>query len=403
MNTTEISGAIDDLGDTVREYKQVASERVDSLQSRIEELEALQVVGGNFVPTRRKTPAHQVVYTQDGQKCYLLPRDTEFAEVCDQPVNDCPISYERWVGALVLGEACHDKEALDVLREQKSLVTTTTGIPVPNTTLPIWIDNLRAQSVVFRAGAQTLTMPTKSVTAGAVTADPSVGWHTEAASISAGDPTMAARTLTAQTLVGRTQISFEAGQDVADIGEQLGRVYTRAMAAELDRVALAGTGSGEPTGIASTAGRSTIAAVGTPTDWSDIVSGVGTLLGNNLAEDDVTGIVISPTVWTVYAGLKTGITSDNTPLRKPPAIESIPIFVTSNAPGVGSSPENQTIIVGDYRDLVVGIRTEAFIRLLDGTTNFASNLLLEVVGVMRADIMVRRPASFCTLEGVTTS
>ncbi len=279
-----LNSSVDELADAVHTFKQSAQEKTDVLQERIELLEALEAVGGgSFGKGRRQQPAHQVVYTQDGQKCYLLPRDTKFADVCDRPVNDCPISYERWVGALVLGEACHDKEALDVLREQKSLVTTTTGIPVPSTTLPIWIDNLRAQSVVFRAGAQTLTMPTKSVTAGAVTADPSVGWHTEAASISAGDPTMAARTLTAQTLVGRTQISFEAGQDVADIGEQLGRVYTRAMAAELDRVALAGTGSGEPTGISNTSGRSTITTIGTPTSYSDLVSGVGVLLATTSA------------------------------------------------------------------------------------------------------------------------
>lgn len=376
------------------------AQRLDEIESSMEGLST----GGTLGRPGRHKPAHQVLFTDSGDKCLLLPRETKISDVLDLASQDkCPIDYSRWASALVLGERCGDSEAIAYLKEQKSLSTTTSGVPVPSTVLAEWIDNLRAQSVVFRAGAQTLTMPTKVVSAAAIVGDPAVGWHAEGGSISAGDPSLVIRSLTAQTLVGRTQISFEASQDVVDIGRQLGRVYTQAMAAELDRVALGGSGSGEPAGISVTSGRATIAAVGTPTDYSDLVAGVGLLLANNLSEDDVTAIVYSPSLWTQYGNLKTGLTNDNTPLGFPDAIGKIPRFVTSNTPGYASSPQSETIIVGDFRDLVIGIRMEAAVRVLDTTTSYASNLLLEVIGVMRADVMVRRPKSFCTLEGVTSA
>jgi len=49
--------------------------------------------------------------------------------------------------------------------------------------------------------------------------------------------------------------------------------------------------------------------------------------------------------------------------------------------------------------LVLGVRREASVEALKLTT-YASNLLLEFVGYLRADFMVRRPASFVTPEGV---
>ena len=58
-----------------------------------------------------------------------------------------------------------------------------------------------------------------------------------------------------------------------------------------------------------------------------------------------------------------------------------------------------TIYLGDFRDLTVGIRREASIDQLWLRT-YASNLLIEFVGYLRADYVARRPASFHTIEGI---
>jgi hypothetical protein len=135
----------------------------------------------------------------------------------------------------------------------KQMTTGSTGIVIPTQYISQWIDLLRAQSVLQRAGVQTLVMDAKSVTMGAVTVDPAATWHSEGGSISVDNPTFAARTLTAQTLVTRCQASLEVTQDSPDFGMQL----AQAMAAELNRVGLEGGGTPpEPRGIKNTTGRS---------------------------------------------------------------------------------------------------------------------------------------------------
>ena len=45
---SEMTAAIDELGDAVETFKQSADQKTDSLQSRIEQIEALNVAGGSF-------------------------------------------------------------------------------------------------------------------------------------------------------------------------------------------------------------------------------------------------------------------------------------------------------------------------------------------------------------------
>ena len=74
--------------------------------------------------------------------------------------------------------------------------------------------------------------------------------------------------------------------------------------------------------------------------------------------------------------------------------------MTNHDIGSQSSPQTSAIVLGRFSDLVLGVRREASIESLKLTT-FASNLLVEFVGYLRADYLVRRPASFVTLEGVS--
>lgn len=97
----------------------------------------------------------------------------------------------------------------------------------------------------------------------------------------------------------------------------------------------------------------------------------------------------------------TGIASDKTPLTRPEAIRDMKFLVTSNIAGnANSSPQVAgTIYLGDFRDLLFGVRRESSIEMLKLDT-YAGNLLLEFVGYARVDFVARRPASFHTVEGV---
>jgi len=197
--------------------------------------------------------------------------------------------------------------------------------------------------------------------------------------------------------------SVEVAQDSPNFGAQLARVMARAMVVELDRVGLVGSETPpEPQGILGASGVNSVPAVSTITDYSDLLAGVRKLLEANVSLDIATKVAImSPSSWAAYEGLATGITSDKTQLPRPRALENTQFLVTTNGLDIGS-PATSTMFMGNFADLVLGIRKEASVEDLKLST-YGTNLVLEYIGYLRADYMLRKPASFCTLEDVTVA
>jgi hypothetical protein len=72
--------------------------------------------------------------------------------------------------------------------------------------------------------------------------------------------------------------------------------------------------------------------------------------------------------------------------------------VTSNAKTYGS-PQGSVAFLGDFSNLVMGIRREASVDVLKADS-YAGNLVLDIIGYNRIDFVVIRPAAFATLEGI---
>jgi len=374
-----------------------------TLDAVVERIEILEVLGNaprksieNAVPE-----THRTLYSKSGQPAYVVGKGQNLAAIPELQ-SKSEISLDRWCNALIFGADCGDQDALEYLAEQKATTTSSTGVLIPAGHVAQWIDMMRAQSVLFAAGAQTVTMPEKTLTYAHQTADPTAVWRgTEGASLSAADPAFAARVLTAKTLAIRTQVSLEASQDIPDFGAQIAKAYTAALAAAIDSSGFIGTGAA-PTGLHTLSGVGAVTSVGLPTNYDEILDGVQVFLNANNSIDDLSGIVSHPDVWRVYAGLKTGLSGDETSLQLPPSIAAVPQFVSTGS-DIVASPENYHVTLGNFRDLVVGIRMDPTIRVLDATTSMASNLLVEIVGVARIDIAALRPASFVVLSGIATS
>jgi HK97 family phage major capsid protein len=374
---------------------------VAALRDRIEELETRASSPGRTAPGALAPARRWKTYHSGDGLVYELPHDVKLADVI-RPKAQPEISFERWLAAAMAGEACRDKAALEFAREFKQITTATTGVPIPESYQSQWIDRIREQMVLSAAGMTLLTMDNKVLNASRLVTDPTATWHTEAASISAANPTFAGVALTAKTLVTRCTGSVEVSQDSPDFGAQLARAMAASMATELDRVGLVGSGTPpEPQGILGTSGVGQVTGVGAIADYAEMLQGIRILLDvGNLPLDVATRVaVMSPRVWEDFEGLATGISSDKTQLPRPRALEATRFLVTGNGLDVGS-PLTSTIFLGNFSDLVLGVRREASVEALKLTT-YASNLILEFVGYLRADYMVRRPASFVTIEGVT--
>lgn len=398
--TNAILDAVKEIGVTFDDYKASSQAEAKLLRERLENLEAVADRPGRTAGANKALP-YRVYHTQNGP-VYELPNTVKMADVM-RPERQPEISLERWLSAMVAGERAGDREALEYYREQKAVVTTSTGVLIPAEYQSQWIDLLRAQSVLNKAGMRTVNMTAKTQVHAAITADPTATWHAEAGSISAANPTFAARTLTAKTLVTRCQASLELSQDSPDFGAQLAKVMTGAMAAEIDRAGLEGTGANnQPTGIRNTSGRTSQTGVAALTDYEEICSGIGALLAANCDLEQVSKFaVMNPYVWTAFQNLTTGISSDKTPLSRPRSIQDMQFLVTSNIAGNWAASPNASSVLylGDFRNLLLGIRHESSIEALKLDT-YSGNLLLEFVGYARCDFLVTRPAAFHTAEGI---
>ena len=396
-----VKGIEEQLAPKVREIR----DDIGDLRERIEEIEAKGVRPGKTADNAK--PREWKTYYSGRDLIHELPSHVKMADVL--PAEKAPVSFDRWLGAAMAGERMGDTEALAFAREQKQLLTSTSGVLIPAQYQSEWIDLIRSQMVLNAAGLTTAVMDAKTYNASAVVTDPAVTWHTEGGSINADNPTFAARTLTAKTLVVRCQGSVEVAQDCPNFGQQLASVMSRAMAVELDRVGLVGTGTPpEPKGILGASGVNVVGSVGAISNYSEMLEAVGALLQANIPLETATRFAImSPGVWEIYEGLATGIASDKTQLPRPRALQNTRFLVTTHG-GVDvneDSPQNSpstvesTVFMGDFSDVVLGVRREASVEALKLTT-YASNLLLEFVGYLRADYMIRRPASLVTMTGI---
>ena len=399
-----ILDAVESINDAFEQFAEKNDAQVSELIDRVERIEAVR--NRPAIPGGSAAKAYGEFYS-DGKKCFSLPPEVKLSDIPElQPKQKSPVSLERWARALIFGNNCSDKEAVEFVSEQKSVTTGSTGVLVPQEFVPQWIDMARAQSVLIAAGARTVPMETQTVNYAHQTADPTFSWRaTEGAALSATDPTFVARSLTAVTVAVRTQVSLEASQDIPDFGAQITRAYTAAFGAAIDQAGIQGAGSGSPLlikGLINEDGINAVNSVGTPTNYDELVTGVTAFLNANNRLDELSGIIMHPNIWRTYEQLKTGISGDNTTLEMPPSLMNVPRFVTTNA-DTPTSPENYHCVLGNFRDMVIGVRMNPSIRILDDTTSFASNLLLEIVGVARVDFLLTRPASFVVMDGLVAS
>jgi HK97 family phage major capsid protein len=115
---------------------------------------------------------------------------------------------------------------------------------------------------------------------------------------------------------------------------------------------------------------------------------------------DVGAIIGHPAYWRKLRKLKTGLTSDQTTLVPPPDVAKLERLSTTAAPLAGGTTAKA--ILGNWSDCIIGVRKDITVRVLSEAL-MGSNLQVGIVAYARVDIAAARPASFCTMEGITVS
>lgn len=411
MSLDVISKSIDKIGDglqRINENQAELSARLTHLEQRSSsngderEFRALEAAQHKARSLGNDADRYGITKVfNKGEPMHIVGSKARVADVLPKAAKNHNVSLGRYIAAGLLGSKCGDREALEVVAETKSVSTGTSGLVIPVEYQGEWIDRMRANMVLVQAGAQTVPMLNKTHTAAALTGDPTAAWHAEAtADINASDPTFAARTLTAQTVVVRCTASVEATQDSPNFGDQLAAAMTAAIAVEIDRVGLVGSGTApEPRGILNVSGINTVASGGTLASYAKVIEATQKLLEANVPLDVATKYAImSPRTWSRFESLATGIASDLTQLPRPRSLESTQFLTTTGVPN-NIDTNKSVLFMGDFRDLVMGVRTDVTVEALKLST-FGTSLVIEFIAYARVDFLAVRPLSFVTLTGI---
>jgi HK97 family phage major capsid protein len=270
------------------------------------------------------------------------------------------------------------------------------GYSVPDRLSAMMIDRLRPASVVFRAGAQLVPLTSDTNYVAKVVTDPSPAWRNENASAAESDPTFGRVTLTPRSLMVIVRVSRELLEDSLNMETVLPQVIASAMASEVDRVALLGTGSApEPRGIVNFSGlTSNSFAGGQITNYSPLIMARTAL---RTANSDVTAYIMHPRDEGRFAELLDGNGQSS---LVPPAIRDVPMLVTSKLPTNGGVGTNESqIFAGDWSRLMIGVRSQLQIEVL--RERYADVHQYGFVAHLRADVAAEHEAAFTVLGGIT--
>ncbi len=279
---------------------------------------------------------------------------------------------------------------------------TSGGFTLPSVVMPQILSALVPASSLLQAGMPVIPLNdgAKSYTTAIVSGVPTAAWRAENGAVAESDPVFSASQVVPQSLSFFFKISRELLADSPNIEQALLTAIGQAMAKELDRAGLRGTGTApQPRGILNTAGIQSItngANGASPTSYANLLSAVQALL--NADAPMPTAAIMAPRSLVKFAGLAD---STGQPLSRPSLIADLPMLSTSQIPTnltVGTSNDCTEIYLGDFTKMALMLRESLSVQLLSEV--FAGNGQLAFMCHCRADFAVLYPAAFAVITGI---
>ncbi|MBI4584853.1 MAG: phage major capsid protein, partial [Planctomycetes bacterium] len=272
-----------------------------------------------------------------------------------------------------------------------------------------FIDLARSASVAVAAGAQTVPIDGETNLV-RLSSDPTPGWRAEWVNIPVGDMGFEKITLRPKTLAVVIPVSVELSEDSSNLGSIIEAAIREQMGLLIDKAVLFGQGSESiPQGIRFTTGINTITSFGTPADFVKFVQAVEKVLTANYSGPiEGLALILHPRDMSKIQQLKE---TGNQPLIPPEWFARLRKFsTTSLSITEGGGGAESSGYLGDFSQVLLGVRTQIAVRVLDQgavtdsssvTWNAAAQLGKLVVAHTRLDVAVLRPAFFVHMSGIT--
>lgn len=289
-------------------------------------------------------------------------------------------------------------------REQRAMaagVLATGGYSVPATIAADLIDAARNHARVVQAGALTVEMGARTLRVVRIVSEPPAIWKAENETMEGGVVTMEALEMRARTLMVMIKASRELFRDSINADLAVNNALGAAIALELDRVALFGSGLGEePLGLLNTSGIQTVTVdqnghVLTDHDpFSIAVQRVADVNG------EANAVIYSPRTAGTLDRLKD---TTGQPLQPPESFKSLLKLSTKQVRDDmthGTATNASCAVVGEWNNLLIGVRDGMEIEMSNTAGDAFSRSQVWMRAIMRVDIGVARPNKFCVIPGI---
>lgn len=332
----------------------------------------------------------QTSYEDNAVKAIGLKREQRMAShIADRNFEHYDLTPGAYLRAMVVGAKSEaEKRALSEGTDSAG------GFTVPDILSAQVIDLMRAQSTVVRAGAITVPLESDTQHIAKVASDPIPAWRNEAAAVTEADPTFSRVTFSPRSLAVLVKVSRELLEDSLNMETLLPQLMTSAMAVELDRVALFGSGTApEPQGVINFSGVQEVAHDAALASYAPLISARTLVKSANF--DGVSAYVLNPRDEGTLAGLTA---TDGQPLNIPPAIGEVPMLTSTSVPTDEGAGTESSIVTGKFDNLMIGLRHGVTIQILK--ERFQDTGQYGFIAFMRADIAATHENAFCKITGI---
>ena len=270
----------------------------------------------------------------------------------------------------------------------------------------LYIDALRAKLVVRGLGARVLTGLTGNVAIPGHKASTSSGWVAENTALSTSDMQFRQVTMTPKHAGSITELSRNMLQQASPDVEGLVRDdLSLGLAQAVDKVAIVGGGSNEPTGILGTAGIGDVALGtngGAPT-WGKVLDLIAVLENANT---EGKAFLSNPKV---VRKCRSTLKETGLPgylMETPDSLAGYPLASTTLVPSgltKGTGTNLSALIYGDFSDLLLGFWSELDILVNPFESGAYSKGNVQIRAMLTCDLAIRHAESFAAIKDIVTT
>lgn len=251
---------------------------------------------------------------------------------------------------------------------------------------------LTAQTVVARLGARTLNGLVGNVDIPGESDSPNAQWVAENAALTPSDGAFLQRPLRPKHVGSLTEISRNMVMQTTPAVEGILRSQmARDLGLAIDRAAIAGGGSNEPTGILTEAGVTSVPYVASIFDTlAEMVT--------ELSLDNVgAGRQVLTNHYVERIALK-AVDADGRPLGVPTIFHNIPTTFSNLVPQTNESPADNNLIMGDFAEMLIGVWSglDVLVNPYEASAYAKGNIMLRAMAT--ADVVLRHPQAFAKAE-----